>query len=87
MGASTQYDGGAGGGGWYGGGTDGGSQTIPTSNSSSDANGGCGGSGYVNTSLSNAQTIAGNTSFPAPGGENETGHTGNGYCRITVTYE
>ena len=83
MGASTQYDGGAGGGGWYGGGTDGGSQTIPTSNSSSDANGGCGGSGYVNTSLTSAQTIAGNTSFPAPEGGNETGHTGNGYARIT----
>ena len=50
IGASTPYDGGAGGGGWYGGGCGGGSQTIPTSNSESDSQGGCGGSGYVWTS-------------------------------------
>ena len=47
IGASTQYDGGAGGGGWYGGGCGNGTQTIPTSNSTSDSQGGCGGSGYV----------------------------------------
>ena len=46
-GANTPYDGGGGGGGWYGGGTSGGSQTIPTGNSGSDANGGSGGSGFV----------------------------------------
>lgn len=61
--------------------------------------GGGGGSGYVLTSssykpsgyalgseyyLTNAQTIAGNQSFPAPGGGNETGHSGNGYARITL---
>ena len=34
--------------------------------------------------LTNAQTIAGNTSFTAPGGSNETGHSGNGYARITA---
>ena len=34
--------------------------------------------------LSNAQTIAGNQSFPAPGGDNETGHSGNGYARIAL---
>ena len=28
-------------------------------------------------------TVAGNTSFIAPGGGNETGHSGNGYARIT----
>ena len=83
-GASTQYDGGAGGGGWYGGGTNGGSQTIPTSNSTSDCNGGCGGSGYVNPNLTSAQTIGGNTSFAAPNGGNETGHAGNGYARVTL---
>ena len=49
-GANTAYDGGAGGGGWYGGGTGGGSQTVPSSNNTSDAQGGCGGSGYVYTS-------------------------------------
>ncbi len=60
---------------------------------------GGGGSGYVLTAssykptgyllgseyyLSNAQTIGGNQSFPAPGGGNETGHSGNGYARITL---
>lgn len=45
--------------------------------------GGGGGSGYVG-GLANAQTIAGNTSFPAPSGGNETGHSGNGYARITL---
>ena len=58
-----------------------------------------GGSGYVLTDssykpsgyllgseyyLSNAQTIAGNQSFPTPGGGTEKGHSGNGYARITV---
>lgn len=40
---------------------------------------------YVNSSyyLTNAQTIAGNQSFKSPDGTNETGHTGNGFCRIT----
>jgi hypothetical protein len=72
-----------GGGGWYGG---------------AHGNGGGGGSGYVYTVssptpsgylpgseyyLTNAQTIAGNSSFPAPGGGTEVGHAGNGYARIT----
>ncbi len=58
-----------------------------------------GGSGYILTAssskpsgyalgsqyyLSNASTKAGNTSFVAPGGGNETGHSGNGYARITL---
>ncbi len=34
--------------------------------------------------LSDAQTIARNQSFPAPGGGTETGHSGNGYARITL---
>ncbi|MBO4655713.1 MAG: hypothetical protein J5644_09230, partial [Bacteroidales bacterium] len=100
IGASSPNDGGAGGGGWYGGGTNGGSQTIPSSYTGTDCQGGGGGSGYVWTSatasyapvgynvpasyyLSNAQTIAGNISFPAPGGGTETGHQGNGYARIS----
>ncbi|WP_205163136.1 glycine rich domain-containing protein, partial [Blautia wexlerae] len=33
--------------------------------------------------LTNAQTIAGNTSFTSPTGSAETGHTGSGFCRIT----
>lgn len=79
---------GGGGGGWFGG----------ASGEVWGAGGG-GGSGYVLTSssykpsgyalgseyyLTNAQTIAGNQSFPAPGGGNETGHSGNGYARITL---
>ena len=68
-----QSDGGAGGGGgFYGGG----GGTISA---------GGGGSGYVNTSrLISASTIAGNTSFTSPTGEVETGHSGNGYVRISV---
>ena len=70
---------GAGGGGWYGG------ATHSFNNNSPSDPGGSGGSGYVNPSLlSNAQTIAGSTSFVAPSGGNETGHTGNGYARITA---
>ena len=34
--------------------------------------------------LSDAKTIAGNNSFVSPTGSSETGHSGNGYCRITV---
>lgn len=33
--------------------------------------------------LSNADTLAGNTTFKSPTGTNETGHAGNGYVRIT----
>ncbi|MDR0591319.1 MAG: hypothetical protein LBG75_02040 [Candidatus Nomurabacteria bacterium] len=33
--------------------------------------------------LTNATTASGNTAFPAPGGGNETGHSGNGFARIT----
>lgn len=84
--------GGAGGGGWYGGGG-----AYPD-DSGDDDRGGGGGSGFVWTGsnapssyrlgsqyyLSNANTIAGNTSFIGPTGEAETGHSGNGYVRITV---
>jgi hypothetical protein len=37
-------------------------------------------SGYIFT---NMQMIAGDSSMPAPSGGTETGHTGNGYARIT----
>ena len=76
--ASTHVDQGGGGGGYYGG-------YCSTGTSDSDICGGGGGSGYINTSkLTSASTIAGNTSFTSPTGEVETGHSGNGYIRITV---
>ena len=43
-------------------------------------------SGYsVSTSyyLTNASTTAGNTTFEGPTGVNETGHSGDGYAKIT----
>jgi alpha-tubulin suppressor-like RCC1 family protein len=66
-----------GGGGYYGGGS-GGSRDA----TSGPIGAAGGGSGYVGT-LANAQTIAGDTSFPAPSGGDEVGHTGNGYAKIT----
>lgn len=80
--------GGGGGGGWYGGGAGsygtagaGGSGYVYTSTTASNYPSGC----LLNSTyyLSNAQTIAGNKSFPSPTGSTETGHTGNGFCRIT----
>lgn len=65
-----------GGAGWYGGGG-GASLYVGTAG---------GGSGHVNTSLlSNAQTIAGNQTFPSSNGGSETGHQGDGACIITQT--
>lgn len=79
------------GGGWYG------ANSNSTSNPVLYVTGSGGGSGFVNTAasagnrpsgytglqLDSGETKAGNTSFPAPGGGNETGHSGNGYARIT----
>ncbi len=71
-GSSLNGDGGGnGGGGWYGGGA------------ASFAGGGGGGSGHIGTMLTNGATIAGNQPFPSPTGGTETGHSGNGYCKIT----
>ena len=72
-----------GGGGYYGGGN---YNNAQDTYSEEYVRGHGGGSGYVNATLLGAdrQTIAGNTSFVAPGGGNETGHTGNGYARITA---
>lgn len=76
--ASTHVDQGGGGGGYYGG-------YCSTGTSDNNICGGGGGSGYINTSkLTSASTIAGNTSFTSPTGTTETGHSGNGYIRITV---
>ena len=83
------YIGGAGGGGWYGGGAGGavsggggGSGYVYTSSTASNYPSGC----LLNSSyyLTSASTTAGNTAFTSPTGTNETGHTGNGYIRITV---
>lgn len=67
----TWWQGGGGGGGWYGGG-------------GSSLQGGGGGSGHVNdAALITGATIGGNQSFMSPNGTMETGHTGDGYARIT----
>lgn len=94
-GNASGYSCGGGGGGWYGGGGaydsdsdfngcwgGGGSGYVYTSSTASNYPSGC----LLNSSyyLTNAQTIAGNTAFTSPTGTNETGHTGNGYIRITV---
>lgn len=94
--SSTSYNiNGAGGGGWYGGisstnSVGGGSKThggggsgyVYTSSTAKNYPSGC----LLNSSyyLTDAQTIAGNNSFVSPTGSSETGHSGNGYCRITV---
>lgn len=76
--ASTHVDQGGGGGGYYGG-------YCSIGTSDDVICGGGGGSGYINISkLTSASTIAGNTSFTSPTGTTETGHSGNGYIRITV---
>lgn len=85
----TSYECGGGGGGWYGGygGSSenypggGGSGYVYTSSSASNYPSGC----LLNSSyyLTDAQTIAGNQTFKSPTNTNETGHYGNGYCRIT----
>lgn len=87
-----RYDAGAGGGGWYGGGTN------HSDSSTNYVNYSGGGSGFVNTAanassrpsgytglqLDSGTTTAGNTSHPSTSGGTETGHSGNGYARITV---
>ena len=86
-----RYCSGAGGGGWYGGGCaysdstmsyvrymGGGSGWVNTSASSGNRP-----SGYTGLQLDSGTTYAGNTSFPSTSGGSETGHSGNGYARIT----
>lgn len=82
----------AGGGGWYGGG---GGQRSDSDTSTFGYSGG--GSGFVNTyanrnyrpsgytglQLDSGSTYPGNVSFESTSGGNETGHSGNGYARIT----
>ena len=94
-GTNYNYGSGGGGGGFYGGGAcssysdstnyrtynGGGSGYVYTSNTASNYPSGC----LLNSSyyLTDAQTIAGNQAFTSPEGTSETGHSGNGFCRIT----
>ena len=87
--------GGAGGGGWYGGGGSypdgsgdddrgggGGSGYVYTASTASNYPSGC----LLNSAyyLESASMTAGNASMPSPTGSTETGHSGDGYIRITV---
>ena len=45
---------------------------------------GAGGSSYVSSSLQDATTYNGNATFASTSGSTETGHSGNGYARITL---
>lgn len=97
-GSNYNYGSGGGGGGWYGGAAIQ-SFSDSDSGSYRPANGGGSGYVYtadtatnypssclLNSSyyLTDAKTIAGNTSFPSTNDDTETGHEGNGYARITV---
>ena len=87
-----RYVSGGAGGGWYGGGT------AYSDSSTSYINYTGGGSGFVNTAanssyrpsgytglqLDSGTTTAGNASFPSTSGGTETGHSGDGYAKITV---
>jgi|GEM_PF-1505507 len=74
QGANASYDAGAGGG-WYGGG-------LYYANGNTHMSGG-GGSGHVGDSMLSGETIGGDQTFASPDGSDETGHTGNGYARVT----
>lgn len=93
----TTNRGGGGGGGFYGGGGSG--FYHDSSSYSRGTSGGGGGSGFVWTGQSEvpdgftvsadhilkyAQTVTGTKTIISPDGEEETGHAGNGYARITV---
>ena len=89
--SNYRYASGGAGGGWYGGGT------AYSDSSTGYINYSGGGSGFVNTAanasyrpsgytglqLDSGTTTAGNTSHPSTSGGTETGHSGNGYARIT----
>ena len=94
-GSNYKYGSAGGGGGWYGGGAStsysdstnydtysgGGSGYVYTSSTASNYP-----SGNLLTStyyLTNAATVGGNTSFASTSGGTETGHSGDGYAKIT----
>jgi len=70
------------GGSGYAGGSGGGSGYVYTSSTAGNYPSGC----LLNSSyyLTNASTVAGNTTFTSPKGGTEAGHSGNGYARITL---
>ena len=74
-GVAYAWPGSGGGGGYYGGGAG--------ANEDGGGGSGGGGSGFVSTTLYDAETIAGNVSVTSPTGTAETGHEDNGYARIT----
>ena len=90
------YYGGGGGGGWYGGGSGstsgwsngggGGSGFIYTAEYASSIEGNR--SWLLDSSyyLENAETLMGSDTFTSPAGQNETGHTGNGFVRVSIPY-
>lgn len=90
----TRSYGGGGGGGWFGGGSmwsyagAGGSGFVYTETNSQYTNSSyTGGEWLLNSSyflMDDSYTVGGNTSFLAPNGETELGHSGNGYARITA---
>lgn len=90
--SNYRYVSGAGGGGWYGGGkgqSDTGTNYVNYSGGGSGfvntaANAGYRPSGYTGLQLDSGTTTAGNSSHPSTSGGTETGHSGNGYARITV---
>ena len=93
---STYNRSGGGGGGWYGGGAAG--YRVNSSYYKRYVGGGGGGSGFVWTGknapdgyllnseyyLTGASTVDGGTAFTSPDGASETGHSGDGYVRITA---
>ena len=96
-GTASTYSCGGGGGGWYGGGGaydndsdsdgrwgGGGSGYVYTPSTASNYP--SGGTLNSNLYLESAFTKPGNEAFESPSGGSETGHTGNGYARITSYY-
>jgi hypothetical protein len=71
---------GGGGGGWYGG-----SGTKPNGSGDNDKSG-SGGSGYIKSTLTDANTLDGQQTFKNPQGQDEAGHSGNGFARITYMH-
>jgi len=86
LGVSSVY--GGGGGGWFGGEADWNRKNSPscgfvyTVSTKNEYPSGC----LLSSAflLTNAEVISGTNQFPAPGGGTETGHSGNGYARITL---
>ena len=92
-GTSYRYIGAGGGGGWYGGGNGYGNAT-PYTNGIHFSGAGSGfvniaanaqyrPTGYTGLELDSGATYDGETSFPSTSGSTETGHSGDGYARIT----